>query len=124
MATDTRSRIGTNKINWQLIAAQLTKSLATCSNVIEKISVKTPDFLSSLEDASFAEHLYLNALTTKPDTRREIFQGHFKLGNECLEIEFDAPIGATMSERDAIFMGVLVQKAEVLYQSLRICQQA
>ena len=48
----------------------------------------------------------------------EIFEGYLVLGGERLSVSFEAPVGATATEKDAAFLAALSAQIEVNYLSL------
>lgn len=53
----------------------------------------------------------------------EIFQGYFGLEGTTLNVEFAAPVGATVAEKDAAFMAALAQQADVDYYSVGVTER-
>jgi len=48
----------------------------------------------------------------------QIFQGFIKLGSEFHQVSFDAPVNATIGEKDLAMMAALAQVAEIDYVSI------
>lgn len=45
----------------------------------------------------------------------QVFQGYFGFEGNQLDVEFQAPVGSTVAEKDAAFMAALAQKADIDY---------
>lgn len=48
----------------------------------------------------------------------EVFKGHLDFEGVVLNVEFQAPVGSTVAEKDAAFMAALAQQADVNYLSI------
>lgn len=71
--------------------------------------------LSSGNDAIWVKLNYDGASDESPPAMHEVFHGHLNHDGIYIDVEFLAPVGATVAERDAAFMAVLAQTAHVDY---------
>lgn len=51
----------------------------------------------------------------------DVFAGHLTIDGKVIDVEFQAPAGATQVEKDAAFLAALAQQVEIDYLSIGEC---
>ncbi|MBK4737893.1 hypothetical protein [Noviherbaspirillum pedocola] len=100
------------------VAPYLAKALGVEFQTLELAAPAEP------EDWSWNDVYALIPDSYKATEAVQVFQGYFGYEGTQLNVEFQAPVGATVAEKDAAFMAALAQQADIDYHAVGESSQA